>query len=597
MNFNKWIITDENNRIIHIGADLLSIVLKRDMLSPVGYASGQMSAGDFYLIVIPDIVQLNICDKTKIEYVSRCNLPQNGGAILVGAEGNFESPFLLKTWDKISQENETLLQTIYHGHRICIFLSEDDERQIEIRIDDQRIRSYIDGIIPMVIFNRSGVKFFRTHEKSTLQMSICDVMDGKVWSSYWNSEKTKQVQLTLDDAIRSELLTAMKSLEVEEYRFISMKNDVLVRRLSPIESFKGYKLWLIQTMDELLNDIRVDTDLYHAMGTAAKRKRIHGEVQFGLWGESEKTEKIRYLLQKSSVTNTTILLTGESGTGKSFLAKEIHKNSKRSQASFVHVNCAAIPYNLIGSELFGYEEGAFTGAKKGGRGGYFELAEGGTLFLDEISELPLPLQGKLLEVMQSKTYFRVGGTKKKMANVRIVAATNQNLQELVAERRFREDLYYRIHVFPIHLPPLREQKEAIRRIAADLIPDICNRLDVNQQVLSPDAVEKMIEYDWPGNIRELENVLEKACILSNGKVIYPEDIDISLDMNNNIGFKSIEEMSLKQQKENFERNVIEKTLAMYEGSKIKTAKHLGIGRTSLFEKINKYGIKDVEEKE
>lgn len=403
--------------------------------------------------------------------------------------------------------------------------------------------------------------------------------------------------MTLDDAIRSELLTAMKSLEVEEYRFISMKNDVLVRRLSPIESFKGYKLWLIQTMDELLNDIRVDTDLYHAMGTAAKRKRIHGEVQFGLWGESEKTEKIRYLLQKSSVTNTTILLTGESGTGKSFLAKEIHKNSKRSQASFVHVNCAAIPYNLIESELFGYEEGAFTGAKKGGRGGYFELAEGGTLFLDEILELPLPLQGKLLEVMQSKTYFRVGGTKKKMANVRIVAATNQNLQELVAERRFREDLYYRIHVFPIHLPPLREQKEAIRRIAADLIPDICNRLDVNQQVLSPDAVEKMIEYDWPGNIRELENVLEKACILSNGKVIYPEDIDISLDMNNNIGFKSIEEMSLKQQKENFERNVIEKTLAMYEGSKIKTAKHLGIGRTSLFEKINKYGIKDVEEKE
>ncbi len=595
MNFNKWIITDENYRIIHIGADLLSIVLKKDMFSPVGYASGQMSAGDFYLIVLPDIVQLNRYDKTKIEHVSGCKLPQNGSAILIGAAENFESPFLLKTWDKILQGKETLLQTIYHGHRVDVFFSEEDEQQIEIRMDNQRIRSSTNGVIPMIIFNRSGVKFFRTHEKGTSKISIYDIFDGKIWPYYWNSEKTRRIQLTLDDVIRPEMITVMKSLEEEEYRFISMKNDVLVRRLSSIESFKAHKLWLVQTMDELLNDIRIDANLYHAMGTAARHKRIRSEVQFGLWGESEKTEKIRYLLQKSSVTNTTILLTGESGTGKSFLAKEIHRNSKRSQAPFVHVNCAAIPYNLIESELFGYEEGAFTGAKKGGRGGYFELAEGGTLFLDEISELPLSLQGKLLEVMQSKTYFRVGGTKKKMANVRIVAATNQNLQELVAERKFREDLYYRIHVFPIHLLPLREQKEVIQRIAADLIPDICNRLDVNQQVLSPDAVEKMEEYDWPGNIRELENVLEKACILSNGKVIYPEDIDISMDMN--IGFKNIEQMSLKQQKETFERNVIEKTLAMYEGSKIKTAKHLGIGRTSLFEKINKYGIKDVEEKE
>lgn len=595
MNLNKWIITDENYQIMHIGSDLLSIVLKRNMLSPIGYAAGRMSAGDFYLLVMPNIAQLNRYDKVKIEHVSGCKLPQNGGAILVGATGNFESPFLLKKWNEVPQEKETLLQTIYHGHRIGVFWGEKDEQWVEIHIDNQRIRSLVNSVTPMIVFNRNGIKFFRTHEKETSQMSICDVMDGKDWPVYWNLKKMKQIQLTLDDVIRPEMLTLMKSLAEDEYCFISMDTDVLVRRLSAAETLKSYKMWLVQTMDELLDDIRIDADLYHAMGNTAKRRKIHGEVQFGLWGDSEKTEKIRYLLQKSAITNTTILLTGESGTGKSFLAKEIHKNSKRSQAPFVHVNCAAIPYNLIESELFGYEEGAFTGAKRGGRGGYFEMAEGGTLFLDEISEMPLPLQGKLLEVMQSKTYFRVGGTKKKTANVRIVAATNQDLHELVMERKFREDLYYRIHVFPIHLLPLREQKEAIQRIAADLIPDICNRLDVPQQVLSPDAVEKMVEYDWPGNIRELENVLEKACILSNGKVIYPEDIDISMNMNT--GIKTKEQMSLKQQRENFERNVIEKTLAMYEGSKTKTAKHLGIGRTSLFEKINKYGINDVEEKE
>lgn len=344
-----------------------------------------------------------------------------------------------------------------------------------------------------------------------------------------------------------------------------------------------------------MEKIRAEGHIYQEMSKASADNGVNTEVTFGLWGDDKKTQRIRFLLQKASVTNTTILLTGESGTGKTFLAGEIHKNSRRSKKPFVHVNCAAIPYNLIESELFGYDEGAFTGARRGGRGGYFEMAEGGTLFLDEISEIPLSIQGKLLEVMQSKTYFRVGGTKKLTADVRIIAATNRDLKQLVDRRKFREDLFYRINVFPVGLIPLREHKEALYHIALDLLPEICNRLDVRQQVLSIDALAKMKDYDWPGNIRELENILEKACILSNGKVIYPEDIDIKAGQE--VEVAATGDLSLKRQREEFEKKVIEATLKLYGGSKVRTAQHLAIGKTSLFQKIKQYGIVDREDED
>ena len=293
------------------------------------------------------------------------------------------------------------------------------------------------------------------------------------------------------------------------------------------------------------------------------------------------------LLQKSSVTNTTILLTGESGTGKTFLAGEIHKASRRNNGPFVHVNCAAIPYNLMESELFGYEEGAFTGARKGGKKGYFEMAFGGTLFLDEIAEIPLQLQGKLLEVIQSKTFYHVGGTRQIISDVRLVAATNKNLKEMVREKRFREDLYYRINVFPINIPPLRERKESLYSIIMDLLPDVCNRLGIEPLILSSQAYKKISQYQWPGNIRELENILEKAAILSDGKIILADDILLSEGLTTFLA----EPVTLQEVRDNAEREAIINALRLFQGDKIKAAKYLDIGRTNIFEKIKKFHIK------
>lgn len=283
------------------------------------------------------------------------------------------------------------------------------------------------------------------------------------------------------------------------------------------------------------------------------------------------------------------MLTGESGTGKSYLARKIHESSRRSQKKFVPVNCAAIPYNLIESEMFGYEEGAFTGARKGGHEGYFRIADGGTLFLDEITEIPISLQGKLLEAIQNKHFFRVGGTEKVQADIRIIAATNKDLKELVAAKEFREDLYYRLNVFPIEIPPLRQRIDSLEYIIADILPELSYRCNVNPLILGTDALQKLKAYAWPGNIRELSNVLEKAIILSDGKVILEEDI--MLPENHCMA----EERTLKERKEAFEKALILEALQTCNYERNKTAALLGIGRTSLFEKMRKYDVLTGEE--
>jgi len=235
----------------------------------------------------------------------------------------------------------------------------------------------------------------------------------------------------------------------------------------------------------------------------------------------DNTKKVLEIAKKVAPTMANVMLLGESGVGKEEFAKFIHKNSSRGE--FVAVNMSAIPENLIESELFGYEKGAFTDATSS-KPGLFELAQGGTLFLDEIAEMPYNLQAKLLRVLQEKEFYRLGGTKPVKLDVRIISATNQNIEELIKNNKFREDLYYRLNTIPIKIPPLRERKNDIIPIAKNVLKKTVKEYGFDEKELSQTAVKTLLEYDWPGNIRELVNVIERAVILSDGKTIEKKDL-------------------------------------------------------------------------
>ncbi len=240
-------------------------------------------------------------------------------------------------------------------------------------------------------------------------------------------------------------------------------------------------------------------------------------------GEDRSLQEITLAVQKAAPTDATVLITGESGTGKELFARAIHQLSTRKEAPFVAVNCAAIPEPLLENELFGHEKGAFTGAVNR-KLGKFELAQGGTIFLDEIGEMTIPLQAKLLRVLQEKEFDRVGGTTPVQVDIRVLAATNRNLEELVAEKQFRDDLFFRLSVFPIHIPPLRQRKKDIPLLAEHFVEQFSRELKRGKLKLSVAATRKLMEYSWPGNVRELQNCLERAVILADGNVVQEKDI-------------------------------------------------------------------------
>lgn len=240
-------------------------------------------------------------------------------------------------------------------------------------------------------------------------------------------------------------------------------------------------------------------------------------------GEDRSLQEITLAIQKAAPTDATVLITGESGTGKELFARAIHQLSPRKDAPFVAVNCAAIPEPLLENELFGHEKGAFTGALNR-KLGKFELAQGGTVFLDEIGEMTIPLQAKLLRVLQEKEFDRVGGTTPVQVDIRVLAATNRNLEQLVSEKQFREDLFFRLSVFPIHIPPLRQRKKDIPMLAEHFVEQFCRELKRGKLKLSVAATRKLMEYSWPGNVRELQNCLERAVILADGNVIQEKDV-------------------------------------------------------------------------
>ncbi|BCN27294.1 PEP-CTERM-box response regulator transcription factor (plasmid) [Vibrio alfacsensis] len=316
----------------------------------------------------------------------------------------------------------------------------------------------------------------------------------------------------------------------------------------------------------------------------AKREALECE-DTPIIGTSPKIMRVKSMIDKVAPTELTTLLLGESGTGKDLIAREIHQKSRRNTKPFVAINCASIPENLLESELFGYEKGAFTGAQKT-TPGKIECANGGTLFLDEIGDMPYPLQAKILRFLQDKVVERVGGRTQIPVDIKIVCATNQNLREMVLEKTFREDLFYRISEIVIDIPPLRERNEDVLILSRMLLNQCADMLSKKFTGFSDEAMAALMAHSWPGNIRELQNKIRSAAVMSDTKLISVMDLGLD-DTHDELDF------SLKVTREKAEKEAVSKALAYCDGNVSNTAKYLGITRPTLYHLLDKYALKSM----
>ena len=338
------------------------------------------------------------------------------------------------------------------------------------------------------------------------------------------------------------------------------------------------------------------------MGRALQENRqlraavTHPAPETGFVGTSAVARELLATVARIAPLDATVLITGESGVGKGLLARMIHRASRRADAAFVTVSCPALPRELLESELFGHERGAFTGANQR-RIGRVEMAEGGTLFLDEIGDLPLLLQPKLLNVIQDRQYQRLGGSEQLSADVRLITATNVDLAEKMALKEFREDLFYRLNVIPIHIPPLRERRDDLPALCRRVLGGIAHERGTEPFTLSAGASEAVSRYSWPGNVRELENALERASAFCSGHVIQPDNLPAEIlrpvparsavdpaknDSEPNVGGRTLEEL---------EKLALRQTLVWCKGNKATAAQHLGITEKSIYNKMARLGLR------
>lgn len=382
--------------------------------------------------------------------------------------------------------------------------------------------------------------------------------------------------------IEKALLKAIKNKEAVEMTRIKLKEKPLLCSIIPINDWKKM-IGSIIVLDDISKFERVSKDIEKVRLSNTSEYFSH---MISCSSIMQDLKEEAYIAAKGF---SSILITGQSGTGKELLANGIHNASGR-QGAFIKVNCAAIPESLMESEFFGYEDGAFTGAKKGGKPGKFELAKGGTLFLDEIGEMSLSLQVKLLRVLQEKEYEKVGGIKTYRADVRIIAATNKDLLQLIRQGKFREDLYFRLNVIHLEIPPLHRRLEDIPLLCTHFIHKFQRYNPKGVIGLTSKAIEMLQEYSWPGNVRELENILERAYQYCNDHLI--DDNYLKLRNEHVVDkYQTVNHsISKKPHLQSIEREVIIEALINTKGNKSQAAQTLGISRSNLYEKIKKYQI-------
>lgn len=425
-----------------------------------------------------------------------------------------------------------------------------------------------DGYISYM--NESYCRFLDVDQAVVTDMHVTEVIENTRMHHVVNSGKEEMADL---QQIRGDYMVA--------HRIPLWENGELIGALGLV-LFRDTDEWKI--MNSHIKDLLLELETYRnqMQQQNGAKYSLHDIIT-----SSPDVLQLKEKIRKTAHSNVSVLLRGESGTGKELFAHSIHHLSERSTKPFVKVNCAAIPEHLIEAELFGYHEGAFTGAKKGGKPGKFQLAHGGTLFLDEIGDMPLQAQVKILRALQEGEVEAVGAVHPQEVDVRIVAATNQSLETMIQDQRFREDLFYRINVVQMDVSPLRERKGDIKILSKYLLQKVNERTGKRVQELSQ-AVENLFQkYRWPGNVRELENVIESAVHMTDNETIDVEDLPHHLRPENTVWEEG---QSLKEIVEQTEKYAIEKALDETDGDKSVAAAQLGIGKSSLYEKVKKYNL-------
>ena len=485
-----------------------------------------------------------------------------------------------KKMKDLLEENRKLKEELAESEKRIKFLEDEEMTAFIIgdAVSDGICMVDNKGIVTRI--NRGYTEITGITEEEILGKSIQEMLDNGDFSN----------AVSLEVIRKKEKVSAMANVRKGN------KQVLLVG--SPFLDEKNNVVKVITVMRNLTELIRLKEELEE---TERKKRQYKEELQSlkrdrlenSFLGNDPSILRVRELIDYVAQTDATVLITRETGAGKEVVAREIFRKSKRKNGPYVKVNCSAIPENLLESELFGYVKGAFTGADNKDKKGLFEIANHGTILLDEIWDMPMKLQTKLLRVLQERELTRVGGTESIKIDARVIVSTNEKLEELIRQNRFRADLYYRLNVFPIKLPSLRERREDIPDLAAAFLAKF-NLLYNKNKSFSSSALTALMNYEWPGNVRELENIIERMVIISSKKVLSGEDVASIIYMGekkpSDFEFMNIGEISLKEAVHNFEREILKKVLKEY-GTTYAAAEVLKTTQPTIVRKAKALGIK------
>lgn len=431
----------------------------------------------------------------------------------------------------------------------------------------------VDKKMRIQLINKAFTRYLGYEKKQMLGKSVKELDENTRWPAVFKSKKAEIAwKHTFENG---------KTAIVHRIPVLNDQNEIAY----------GFGMILFETIENMKDIIEKNRLLESKVKLYEEQLLKIGITKYqwdNIIGESDAILKTKKDALKASKTISNILLTGESGTGKELFAHAIHHESRRSLHPFIKVNCAAIPEQLLESEFFGYERGAFTGARRKGKKGKFELADRGSIFLDEIGDMSLDIQAKLLRVLQEKEFERIGGDETITVDVRLIAATNKNLHQMCKTGKFRQDLFFRLNVVSLEIPPLRERMGDIEVLTAELIDKLSAKLDRSKIPITSEALECLKRYHWPGNIRELENVLERAMILTEKRKITPEYLSIPVQ-----GFSHQEAQLVGQLKsivETAEKGAIINCLDKVNQNRSKAARILGISRSNLYDRLKKFNL-------